>query len=74
MLERHPALLLDLWPLGLRFDLLEGVIVVPLLSVLLMANATSPFLVVVTVFSLLIALLSPSAAALPPQRSSRRSR
>ena len=57
MLERHPALLLELWPLGLRFDLLEGVLVVPVLSVLLMAEGTSPFLVVITVFSLLTALL-----------------
>jgi diguanylate cyclase (GGDEF)-like protein len=57
MLERHPGLLLDLWPLGLRVDLLEGVLVVPILSVLLMADPTSPFLVVITVFSLLTALL-----------------
>ena len=57
MLERHPALLLELWPLGLRVDLLEGVLVVPVLSVLLMAEGTSPFLVVITVFSLLTALL-----------------
>ena len=57
MLERHPALLLELWPLGLRVDLLEGVLVVPILSVLLMAEGTSPFLVVITVFSLLTVLL-----------------
>ena len=57
MLERHPALLLELWPLGLRVDLLEAVLVVPMLSVLLMAEGTSPFLVVITVFSLLTALL-----------------
>lgn len=57
MLERHPALLLELWPLGLRIDLLEGVIVVPVLSVLLITEATSPFLTVITVFSLLSALL-----------------
>ena len=42
MLERNPALLLELWPLGLRVDLLEGVLVVPILSVLLMAEARAP--------------------------------
>jgi len=57
MLERNPALLLELWPLGLRVDFLEAVLVVPILSVLLMAEGTSPFLVVITVFSLLTALL-----------------
>ncbi len=57
MLERHPALLRELWPLGLRIDVLEAVLVVPVLSVLLVADGTSPFLVVITVFSLLTALL-----------------
>jgi diguanylate cyclase (GGDEF)-like protein len=56
MLERHPALLLQLWPLGLRVDLLEAVLVVPVISVLLMTEGTSPFLVVITVFSLLTVL------------------
>jgi diguanylate cyclase (GGDEF)-like protein len=57
MLERQPRLLLELWPLGLRVDLLEALLVVPILSVLLMAEGTSPFLVVITVFSLLTTLL-----------------
>ena len=57
MLERNPRLLLELWPLGLRVDLLEVVLVVPMLSVLLTVNADSPVLVVLTVMSLLAALL-----------------
>jgi diguanylate cyclase (GGDEF)-like protein len=79
MLERNPALLLDLWPLGLRVDLLEGVIVVPLVSVLLMAEPASPFLVVLTVFSLLTALFiaqrsraSTAAALVAEQANARR--
>ena len=36
-----PGLLLELWPRGLRVDLLEAVLVVPLLSVLLIADAES---------------------------------
>jgi len=37
ILERQPRLLLDLWPRGIRVDLLEAVLVVPVLSVLLIA-------------------------------------
>jgi diguanylate cyclase (GGDEF)-like protein len=57
MLERNPRLLLELWPRGLRIDLLEVVLVVPILSVLLIVNDESPVLVVLSVFSLLTALL-----------------
>ena len=57
ILERHPSLLFELWPLGLRVDLLEAVLVVPLLAVLLVADAESDFLVVATVVSLLAVLL-----------------
>jgi diguanylate cyclase (GGDEF)-like protein len=57
MLERNPRLLLELWPLGLRVDLLEAILVVPILSVLLTVNGESSVLVVLTVFSLLAVLL-----------------
>ena len=57
ILERHPALLFQLWQPGIRVDLLEAVLVVPLLSVLLIANAESAALVVTAVGSLLAALL-----------------
>jgi diguanylate cyclase (GGDEF)-like protein len=55
--ERHPTLLTQLWPLGCRVDLLEGVLVVPMLSVLLVADEESGALTVLTVISLLTALL-----------------
>jgi len=57
ILERHPDRLLELWPAGIRVDLLEAVLVVPLLSVLLIADAESAWLVVATVASLLLTLL-----------------
>ena len=57
ILERRPDRLLELWPAGIRVDLLEAVLVVPLLSVLLIADADSSWLVVVTVVSLLLTLL-----------------
>jgi len=56
ILERHPHLLLELWPLGTRVDLLEAVLVIPLLSVLLIADGESTALVVTTVVSLLAVL------------------
>jgi hypothetical protein len=38
MLERSPRLLFRLWPLGFRIDLLEGVLVTPILAVLLLVD------------------------------------
>ena len=38
ILERHPGRLVELWTRGLRVDLLEAVLVVPLLAVLLIAS------------------------------------
>jgi len=57
LLERSPRLLTEVWPLGLKVDLLEGVLLVPVLSVLLIVNGESPVLVVMTVFSLLAVLV-----------------
>ena len=57
ILERHPGLLLELWPRGLRVDLLETVLVIPLLSVLLIADTESTPLVATTMASLLAVLL-----------------
>jgi diguanylate cyclase (GGDEF)-like protein len=56
MLERNPRLLLELFPRGLRLDVLETVLVVPLLSVLVTINDESPVLTVLAVFSLLAIL------------------
>jgi len=56
ILERHADLIFELWPAGTRVDLLEAVLVVPLLSVLLIADGESAALVVTTVISLLAAL------------------
>jgi diguanylate cyclase (GGDEF)-like protein len=57
ILERHPGMLLDLWGRGVRVDLLETVLVVPLLSVLLLAATHSDALVATTMASLLAVLL-----------------
>ena len=57
ILERHPGLLFDLWGRGIRVDLLETVLVVPLLSVLLLAATESDALVTTTMGSLLAVLL-----------------
>ena len=57
ILERHPGLLFDLWGRGIRVDLLETVLVVPLLSVLLLAATASDALVTTTMGSLLAVLL-----------------
>ena len=56
ILERHPGRLAELWPKGLRVDLLEAVIVTPLLAVLLIADTKSPVLMAATVGSLLVTL------------------
>jgi len=57
ILERHPGLLLELWPPGIRVDLLEAVLVAPLLAVLLIANGESAPLVDATVVALLAILV-----------------
>ena len=57
ILERHPGLLFGLWGRGIRVDLLETVLVVPLLSVLLLAATESDALVTTTMGSLLAVLL-----------------
>lgn len=57
MLERRARPLLTLWRRGIAVDLLETVLVVPLLSVLLVAEANSGTLVVTTVASVLAILL-----------------
>ena len=57
MLERRTRPLLTVWRRGVVVDLLETVLVVPLLSVLLIAGNDSPALVVVTLASLLAVLM-----------------
>ena len=57
ILERHPGSLRALWPPGLRVDLLETVIVIPMLTVLLIAHEESNALVATTMASLLAVLL-----------------
>ena len=57
ILERHPGLLLELWPPGIRVDLLEAVLVAPLLAVLLIADGESAPLVGATVVALLAILV-----------------
>ena len=78
ILERHPGSLLELWPRGLRVDLLETVLVIPLLSVLLIASTESTPLVATTMASLLAVLLlaqrsrETSAAALAAEQANAR--
>jgi len=78
ILERHPGLLRELWPRGLRVDLLETVLVVPLLSVLLIADSESTPLVATTMASLLAVLLlaqrsrETTAAALAAEQANAR--
>jgi diguanylate cyclase (GGDEF)-like protein len=57
ILERHPGSLLERWGLGLRVDLLETALVVPLLAVLIIADTESTALVATTMGSLLAVLL-----------------
>jgi diguanylate cyclase (GGDEF)-like protein len=57
ILERHPSSLLELWPAGLRVDMLEAVLVTPLLAVLLVASNESSWLTATTVGSLLASLM-----------------
>ncbi len=56
--ERHPGQLVELWLRGIRVDLLETVLVVPLLSVLLIASGASAALVTAATASLLAMLLT----------------
>jgi diguanylate cyclase (GGDEF)-like protein len=58
ILERHPGQLVELWLRGLRVDLLETILVVPLLSVLLIASGSSAALVTAATASLLAMLLT----------------
>ena len=57
ILERHPGRLVELWTRGFRVDLLETVLIVPLLSVLLITSGANAFLVVTAVASLLAMIL-----------------
>ncbi len=78
IVDRQPAMLSELWPRGLRVDLLELILTVPLLSTLLIAADRSAPLVVATMGSLLAVLLlaqrsrQSTAAALAAERSNAR--
>ncbi len=58
ILERHPGQVAELWMRGVRVDLLETALVVPLLSVLLIASGSSTALVTAATASLLGMLLT----------------
>ena len=78
ILERHPSRLIELWTRGLRVDLLETVLVVPLLSVLLIAEGANAPLVAATAASLLAMILiaqrsrESTAAALAAEQANAR--
>jgi diguanylate cyclase (GGDEF)-like protein len=78
ILDRHPGLVLELWPKGLRVDLLETALVIPLLAVLLIADAESPTLMATAVGTLLAALMiaqrnrAGAAAALAAEQANAR--
>ncbi len=78
ILERHPGQLTELWIRGIRVDLLETILVVPLLSVLLIADTESTPLVATTMASLLAVLLlaqrsrETTAAALAAEQANAR--
>ncbi len=57
ILERDPDRLVELWARGIRVDLLEAVLVVPLLAVLLLASGVNTAIVAATTASLLASLL-----------------
>jgi len=57
ILERHPGRLVELWTRGIRVDLLEAVLVVPLLAVLLITSEANAVLVLAATGSLLASLL-----------------
>lgn len=78
LLERRPGLVAELWARGLCVDLLETVLVLPLLSVLLIADSESTALVATTMASLLAVLLiaqrsrETTAAALAAEQANAR--
>ena len=57
ILERHPGRLVELWARGIRVDLLETVLVAPLLAVLLITSDANAALVLAATASLLASLL-----------------
>ena len=57
ILERHPGRLVELWARGIRVDLLETVLVAPLLAVLLITSGADAALVVAATAALLAMLL-----------------
>ena len=57
ILERHPGRLIELWVRGIRVDVLESILVVPLLAVLLITNDADAALVAATAASLLACIL-----------------
>ena len=57
ILERHPGRIVELWTRGIKVDLLEAVLVVPLLAVLLLTNVVTAALVLAATASLLASLL-----------------
>jgi diguanylate cyclase (GGDEF)-like protein len=57
ILERHPGRIVELWARGIRVDLLEAVLVVPLLAVLLLTSIVNGALVLAAAASLLASLL-----------------
>jgi len=62
ILERHPGHLVELWTRGVRVDLLETIVVVPLLSVLLITSSANGVLVAATTASLLAMILIAQAS------------
>jgi diguanylate cyclase (GGDEF)-like protein len=78
ILDRHPSLVLELWPKGVRVDLLEAALVIPLLAVLVVANDESPTLMATAVGALLAALMiaqrnrAGTAAALAAEQANAR--
>ncbi|MCY7301829.1 MAG: GGDEF domain-containing protein [Thermoleophilia bacterium] len=58
ILERHPGRLVELWARGIRVDLLETVLVVPLVAVLLITSIVNAALVLAATASLLASLLT----------------
>jgi diguanylate cyclase (GGDEF)-like protein len=57
IIERHPGRIVELWARGIRVDLLEAVLVVPLLAVLLLTSVVNEALVLAATASLLASLL-----------------
>jgi diguanylate cyclase (GGDEF)-like protein len=78
ILDRDPVHLLERWPRGIAIDVLEGVLVVPLLAVLVVAAGESSALPATAVLSLVAILLiaqrsrSTAAAALAAEQANAR--